>query len=242
MILDGNILKCVGDFKVLKTLAESEFSNIYLAENVNTHKRYALKAIKNLNNKYRINNEVNIYKKVNTFDNVLKLYKVFKDEKKLFLVYELSSYSDLQSIVKKEGKLDESTILKVLEDVLITLKQAHNKNIIHNNIKPENILLHNNKYCLTNWGLSKQNEQVKIIDIKLDDNYTAPETYKGFANKSSDIYSFGATLFYLATSSVTYAFDNKDDFSYKMYAHCKLDVDLSLIQSKKIKYIVSSIM
>lgn len=238
MILEGNILKCAGDLKILNTLAHSGFSNVYLAEDINTKKRYALKAIKSPNNKYRIHNEINIYKIVNTFDYVLKLFKVFKDNKKLFFVYELSSDRDLDYIVQKEGELKESTILNVLKDVLTTLKQAHSKNIIHGDIKPDNILLHNNHYSLNDWGLSKQSEKKKVLNIQSDYLYTAPEFYNGYVYKSSDIYSLGATLYYLATKKVVYDLTYEDDFSYKMYAHCKLDIDVSLIKSEKLKYII----
>lgn len=238
MEIENNVLRVAGDFKVIQSLASSNFSNVYIAQEQSSGKNFALKAIKYPNNKQRVSNEIAVMKKLKSSHNMLRLYKVFKDNKKLFFVYELANNGDLYDYVQQKGPIAEEELMIILYDLLITLRQAHDLDIIHMDIKPENVLINDDKYCLCDWGLSKKSESIKIVSAKTDNIYTAPEIFEGFSYKSSDIYSLGMTMYYLATGERGYDFTHKDDMSYVMYAHCNLSLDFSLISSHKIRYLI----
>jgi serine/threonine protein kinase len=238
MHIEHHALKVAGDFEVSKKLATSAFSCVYIAKETSSGKSFALKAIKHPNNKHRVNHEIHVMKTIKNVPNILRLYKVFKDNKKLFFVYELANGGDLYDYVQNKDPLEEDEIITILHDLLNTLKRVHEKDIIHMDIKPENILIHNGKYCLCDWGLSKQSNTIKMISAKENNLYSAPEIFEGYSYKASDIYSLGLTLYYLATKQRGFDFTHDDDFSYIMYAHCNLSLDYSLISSPKIRYLI----
>ncbi len=238
MVIENNQLKFAGEFKVIKPLANNSFVNVYMVEDVNTHQYFALKAIKKPNNKYQVNNEIHILKIIKEVPHVLRLYKVFHDEKKLFFVYELAHNGSLKDYIKDNGVLSETQAIKVLKNVLATLKGAHELGIIHNDIRVDNIYVNEGYYSLANWSHAKQKESIKTLTTYENKYYYAPEFYQGFSLKASDIYALGATLFYLVTGKEIFDFSLEDSHSYIMYANCKLNVDLSMITSDRIKYLI----
>lgn len=243
MILEGQILKQAGDFKVLKTLATSSFSNVYLVEHLLSHNKYAMKAIKNPNNKARIENEIDINRTLNSLDEVLKLVNVFYDEKKLFFVYELANQGTLEKFIENTDFMEEKKIIDIFSTLLKTLKVIHNHDILHHDIKPDNIIVKDNKFYFCDFGLSFKNKKsVDLVHLKTDTVYAAPEVYHGVYNKASDIYALGATLYYMATKSQVFNLSHKDNESYRMLCHTKLNIDFTKIKSKKIQYLVKRMM
>ena len=117
---------------------------------------------------------------------------------------QLISQGDLLSLLQRNGPFSESQIYIVIKDILTALIYLHKKNILHRDIKLDNILLDkNNNLKLCDFGIS--------LFIKNNNFYTdrcgtpayiAPEIiqskYKGF---KSDFWSLGVTLFILLTAS-----------------------------------------
>lgn len=99
------------------------------------------------------------------------------------------------------GRITESDLLHFLHDVAAGLEYLHDHNIIHQDIKPDNILVDDNcNFLLTDFGISKQ------IGTEHGEGptggtraYMAPERYDGIVSKESDIWSLGATAFEMLT-------------------------------------------
>jgi serine/threonine protein kinase len=88
-----------------------------------------------------------------------------------------------------------------LKDVCSGLAFIHNKNLIHRDLKPGNILLAKGKYKIADFGLSKKLDlQSKTKSIVGSIYYMSPELYKGkLYNELSDIWSLGCILFEMLT-------------------------------------------
>jgi len=235
---ENNKIEHVGQYKIIKTLAVSGYSNVYQVEDTKDgNKRYALKAIRNSNERYKLQNEIEIYKKIFNQENILNLTKVFKVSKRWFLLFE-HAQDDLKNKVVSTGVLDEHEIFNVLRDMIKVLKFTRKLKIIHNDIKPANILIKENKYFLCDWGLSVSDYKAETLNIDTDRGYIAPEMFNGVYDIRADIYSLGCTLYYLAVGKKIFDIKKESSSAYIMYAHCFLNPKLEQIQSNKLKYLI----
>lgn len=236
---EGNILS-VGQYNIIKTLAHSGFSKVYLVKDIrDNNKLYALKAIENPNNQSKIDNELEIFKRISNIEKVIQLRKVFQLSKFWFFLFDYAQGFDLSYKVYKNGKLKDKEILSIMKTLTKTLQEVHNQNIIHNDIKPENILIKDNDYYLCDWGISINKKETDTLYVSTDKSYIAPEIFSGKFDTRSDIYSLGATLYFLSTGEKIYKIEKDSSYSYIMYSHCILTCDISLIKSKKIRYLLS---
>lgn len=99
------------------------------------------------------------------------------------------------------GRMDEKELLHFLHDVAAGLEYLHDHNIIHQDIKPDNVLVDDNcNFLLTDFGISKK-ANASEETIGGTKAYMAPEVYTGRTTKESDIWSLGATAFELLTGN-----------------------------------------
>jgi WD40 repeat protein len=138
------------------------------------------------------------------------LLEYFQDEEYFYLVQEFIAGSNLASLIEEDGVFSESQIWQLLEDILPVLKFIHDCNIIHCNIKPENIILRfppnsflkKRDVMLVNFGtaqLMSKNQPITNLSLIGSPEYAAPEQTKGKPVFASDIYSLGVTCIYLLT-------------------------------------------
>lgn len=120
-----------------------------------------------------------------------------------YLVMQFCENGSANSMV---GRMTENDLLHFLHDVSAGLEYLHDHNIIHQDIKPDNILVDDNcNFLLTDFGISKH------IGAKQGEGstggtraYMAPERYEGVILKESDIWSLGATAFEMFTGEPPY--------------------------------------
>ena len=120
--------------------------------------------------------------------------------------YLVMQYCENGSANSMVGRVNESDLLHFLHDVSAGLEYLHDHNIIHQDIKPDNVLVDDNcNFMLTDFGISKQ------IGSKFGEAptggtraYMAPERYDGSVSKESDIWSLGATAFEMLTGEPPY--------------------------------------
>lgn len=129
-----------------------------------------------------------------------------------YLVMPFCENGSAESLI---GKLNnENDIWKFLTDVSIGLSYLHSikPQIIHQDIKPANILIDSNKnYCITDFGISVKSGGVEDNQYRENESsgttiYMPPERFKdGYKpDASSDIWSFGATIYEILTGDVPF--------------------------------------
>lgn len=79
--------------------------------------------------------------KVLDHPNILRLFEVFQDKKKYFLVTEMCNGGELFDEIINQGHLSEKDAANVLLQMLKSISYCHNQGIVHRDLKPENMLI-----------------------------------------------------------------------------------------------------
>ncbi len=135
----------------------------------------------------------------------------------------------------RQKAFTKNEALKVITDMLNSLEFLEHHNIIHGDIKAENVLKKDGKYKLIDFDTAQFGELHQTLHILNDDDFTAPEIYKGTQSFASDIYSLACMLYYLLYGEHIYAIDKKQLFCQKMYAHLFLYPQ----KNEKLSYLIS---
>ncbi len=145
--------------------------------------------------------------------NIIPIYDVFEENNTAYYVMEYIDGVSLSSIVKESGALSEDVAVGYIKQVASALAHIHEQQIMHLDVKPGNIMVRSkdDHAILIDFGLSKHydensGEATSTTPVGVSHGYAPIEQYKqGGVNHFSpetDIYSLGATLYYLVTGSV----------------------------------------
>lgn len=132
-------------YKIGKMLGKGAFGKVNLGIHKLSGKFVAIKSIhkqvmKDESSKNKVMREVSIWEQL-SHTSIIRLYETFESEKHLLYVEELCVGGDLLAYVRKRRRLKENVAKFVLKQILDGLYYLHSKNILHRDIKLDNILL-----------------------------------------------------------------------------------------------------
>ena len=141
---------------------------------------------------------------------IVTLHDYGADAQGPYLVMELLEGSDLGTWVKQHGALPVKEVLRVAREICRALAYAHGRDVIHRDLKPSNLFrLPDGTIKLLDFGLARVEEdaslsqpQLSVVGVGMGTaDYAAPEQREdaSSADARSDIYSLGATLYFLAS-------------------------------------------
>lgn len=180
------------------------YGKVYRAINNTDKKEYAIKVIPI--NKFKENkkleectvNEINILSNIEAHANIIKYYDMLKTSNNFYFIYEYCNGGTLEGLLSKQGKLSEENTLLIFKQLLEAFQVLNKYNIMHRDMKPDNIFFHNGVIKLGDFGFCKNlnsaNEMTKtMLGSPI---YMAPEVLKGeiYSNKA-DIWSLGVVLY-----------------------------------------------
>jgi serine/threonine-protein kinase len=140
--------------------------------------------------------------------NIVKAYKYMGRENaesgklmKVILIMSKVNGPTLKNHVENIGPLKEEGVIECLQQLISALQKMKEENIIHRDIKPDNIMLEGTKPILIDFGCSKitTQAQTQIPSCIMGSNgYTAPEIYANHpASEKSEVFGLGCTAFYM---------------------------------------------
>ncbi|XP_071523850.1 uncharacterized protein [Panulirus ornatus] len=150
-------------FHLRKEIGRGRFGTVYLAEEKQTGQRFAAKIVSTKRNQDRANaeREVDIMKALNTHPRLIQLYEAYDMSKEMCLVLEIVEGGELfERVIDESFVLTEKACTVFVRQICQGVEYIHSKNILHLDMKPENIL------CLT-----RQGNRVKICDFGLARRY-----------------------------------------------------------------------
>ncbi len=130
------------------------------------------------------------------------LYAYFEEDKNFYLVQQFIEGKNLAKDLQDEGLYDEREIIDLLTKLLPVLKFVHQRQVIHRDVKPENIIRCNDdRLVLVDFGASKYltSPILKTGTVIGTAGYASPEQAIGKPVFSSDLYSLGVTCIHLLT-------------------------------------------
>jgi len=200
----------IGDYVIIKKLGPAEGSNVKLAANKNTTARAAIKTLKKENmtpqEMDRARREIEIMKQLTEVGNpyIIKLIDVLDTPSEFHIVLEYICGGELVALILKNQGLSEAHTHKLFKQILSAIETCHAHNIIHRDIKLQNILLdHNRNIKLIDFGLSNfRQDGVFRTTFCGTPAYASPEILLGtkYNGPEVDVWSLGVVLFAMLTS------------------------------------------
>lgn len=139
--------------------------------------------------------------------NIVNVYDVGEENGVNFIVMELVEGITLKDYITKKGKLSVKEATSIAIQVSLGLEAAHNSNIVHRDVKPQNIIISTDgKVKLSDFGIARAASSNTISsNIMVSVHYSSPEQVRGgYSDKKSDIYSLGVTMYEMVTGKVPF--------------------------------------
>jgi serine/threonine protein kinase len=212
-----------GVWEIVRSLDEGGMGQVFLVRNTETGQDGALKRLKNIDRKERFRREIEAVRGL-THPGVIPLLDADIDADRPYAVFEYEpggSLADMAQVVLLDFSL--SLRLRWCEFLCETLHAAHEAGVIHRDVKPENVLISEDRQIvrLCDFGLvfEEGNERITATMEQTGSRfYIAPESEEGRAedvDRRTDIYGTGKLLYYLVSGSV-YARERHRDEAYDL--------------------------
>lgn len=206
-----------GRYEILELLGVGGMAYVYKAYD-NIEKRWvAIKILKeelagNSDFLRRFRNESKAIA-VLSHPNIVKVYDVSFGDRIQYIVMEYIDGITLKQYIEQQGEIKWREALYFTVQILRALQHAHEKGIIHRDIKPQNImLLEDGTIKVTDFGIARfsQAETQTMTDKAIGSvHYIAPEQARGgYINDKADIYSVGVMLYEMLTGQLPFVADN----------------------------------
>ena len=212
-----------------RPIGQGAFGKVNLGLNVLTGRVVAIKSFKKRSEeKFKTNMKKILYEtdlmKRFSHPNITKILEVFHDEDYMLIIMEYINGGNLFTFVKKRRKLNEKMAKFLFRQIILGIKHIHSQNIVHRDIKLENIIIDlNNTVKICDFGIGKI---LKSSDELLYDRcgtpmYMAPEIIlcnkeKGYNGFPVDIWASGITLYIMLSGTLPFNLNNNksnDDLS-----------------------------
>jgi hypothetical protein len=145
-----------------------------------------------------INREAKAAARIN-HPNVVKIFDVLQTEVWPWLIMEYVPSASLQKVVQQGGPMPPVEVAKIGLALLAGLTAAHEANVLHRDVKPDNVLLADDgRVMLTDFGLASLDADGKSTHTNTlgTPQYVAPERARwGVSSREADLWSLGATLY-----------------------------------------------
>ena len=197
-------------YKIIKNIGSGSYGTVFLAYNIFTKEKVAIKKIYKSNEVLLsdgiIIDEIEILKNLNHPD-IVKIIEFYGTEEAYYIVNEYCSGGELYD--KAVNHLSETQISVIFKQILSGLSYLHSKNIVHRDLKLENILISDKEYVEVT---GEEYYDIKIIDFgnaRIFDStittnsivgssyYIAPEVFIKKYHKECDLWSAGVILYML---------------------------------------------
>ena len=211
-LLAGRSVFYLGKYRLIELLGRGGMGNVFLGQHVTMNRRVALKIISRQVGKDHasLDRFLAEARAVASLDhpNIVQAYNVDNEGDRYYLVMEYVEGLDLQRLVELEGPLDCERAADYVRQAADGLEHAHQRNMIHCDIKPSNLLVNSQGVVkILDMGLARLTDRDESGTDDQDErvlgsvDYMPPEQALKDTNLDgrADLYSLGCTLYFLLT-------------------------------------------
>ncbi|KAL3531771.1 hypothetical protein ACH5RR_005292 [Cinchona calisaya] len=209
----------VGEYVVGKQIGAGSFSTVWHARHRFHGTEVAIKEIvaARLNSKLQdsLKSEIVILKKIN-HPNIIRLHDMIEESGKIYIILEYCRGGDLSVYIQqRRGRIPEATAKHFMQQLASGLKVLRDNNLIHRDLKPQNLLLSANDeksiLKIADFGFARSLQPRGLAETLCGSPlYMAPEIMQlQKYDAKADLWSVGAILFQLVTGKTPYTGNNQ---------------------------------
>jgi serine/threonine protein kinase len=216
--------KTVSHYRIVEKLGEGGMGVVYKAEDTKLQRFVALKFLPpHVSDDEATRRFVNEAHAVSALDhpNICAIYEIDQTpEGQMFIAMPCYEGASLQSIIKR-GPLALEEAVDIASQAAKGLAKAHERGIVHRDVKPGNILVTNDGLAkIVDFGLAKLATQTRLTRLGTTLGtvmYMSPEQASGLeADERSDIWSLGAVLYEMVTGRPPFAGEHEQAIIYSI--------------------------
>jgi tetratricopeptide (TPR) repeat protein len=196
-----------GRYQIVNLLGHGGMGEVYRADDLRVGQPVALKfvtlnanAASGASRRERFVREVRLARQI-THPNVCRVYDIGDWHSHLYLSMEYIDGENLKAVLTRVGRLPQDTALDVAQQLCAGLSAAHERQILHLDLKPANVMIDGRgRAIITDFGVARSAEQVTLGTIAGTPAYMAPEQLTGGTlTIQSDLYALGLVLYEMFT-------------------------------------------
>src|SRR5690625_5668914 len=211
-MLDGRLLN--ERYQIIRTNGIGCMANDYLTKNLILNRDVAIKVLR-----LEFSNDEEFIARFDreaqsatslSHPNIVNIYDVGEEDHILYMVMEYVDGMTLKEYVQQHGPIDVSEAIRIMKQITSAIAHAHENNIIHRDIKPQNIMIDTyGNIKVTDFGIAMALSNTALTQtnsILGSVHYLSPEQARGgMATRKSDIYSLGIVFYDLLTGRLHFS-------------------------------------
>ncbi|XP_069751072.1 serine/threonine-protein kinase SIK3 homolog isoform X3 [Narcine bancroftii] len=201
----------IGYYEIERTIGKGNFAVVKLATHIVTKAKVAIKIVDKTQleeeNLKKIFREVQIMKLLR-HPHIIRLYQVMETERMIYLVTEYASGGEIFDHLVAHGRMAEKEARKKFKQIVAAVHFCHCRNIVHRDLKAENLLLDANlNIKIADFGFSNIFTPGQLLKTWCGSPpYAAPELFEGkeYDGPKVDIWSLGVVLYVLVCGALPF--------------------------------------
>jgi serine/threonine protein kinase len=199
--MDNRVGQQIGNYRLVSLLGQGGYANVYLGEHLHLKTQAAIKILRILlvgNTMEQFRSEAQTIASL-VHPHIVRVLDFDVEDGIPYLVMDYAPGGTLRTRHPRGTRLPPGIIVSYVKQVAEALQYAHDKNLIHRDVKPENMLLgQNNNLLLSDFGLvlvAQSSRSRTMKEIAGTVPYMAPEQIQGKPRPASDQYALGIVVY-----------------------------------------------